>query len=94
MRYRNFGIADRLKKLFKSHQPVRAKVSNNFSPNALLCLAELFRLAAKNKPVHSEPPLVMVALSVEDCERLAKKLLADSIRDREASESPGAAWRF
>jgi len=94
MRYRNFGIAERLKKFFKSHQPVSAKVSNNFSPNALLVLAELFRLAAKNKPVHSETPLVMVALSVEDCERLAKKLLADSIRDREASESPGAAWRF
>jgi hypothetical protein len=43
-----------------------------FTRNDLIGLADLFRLAAKNR--QAAPGQVMVLLPVEDCERLAEYL--------------------
>jgi hypothetical protein len=56
---------------------------NDFTSNDLLGLSQLFKSAVTNR--QPGPGLVQVLVPVEDCQRLAEFLLAESIRRREQS---------
>lgn len=59
-------------------------MTSDFSPNALLALSELFRLVSANEqPI---PGNVFVLVPVNDCLKLSRMLLAESIRLRERQE--------
>jgi hypothetical protein len=57
---------------------------DDFTPNELLGLAELFRLSAMRPQQPLAPGNVFVLVPAEDCRRLSALLLAESIRRREA----------